>query len=95
MNILRLLFPYRSHLEYELKLQREDFTERLNEKKAEIRALRGELAALKTAAEYVAKETLIDPVKSCIVPAVAMAEMDWQSELNRMLQEEEGVDHGI
>ena len=94
MNILKLLFPYRSHLEDELKLQREDFAERLNEKKAEIRALRGELAALKTAAEYVPRVEPVVPVQTPITPTMVV---DWQSELNRMLQEEEtkGVDHGI
>lgn len=91
MNWLAVLFPYRTHLENELKQQRSDFEKALAEKNLQIRLLRGELAAAKAgiAASFESPQRPLQesfdkyPAKSFVGP------QDWQGELNKMLQEEE------
>ena len=85
------LFPYRTHLENELKQQRADFETRLAEKNLQIRVLRSELAA--------AKAVQVEPPPDSLAAAVRtfqdkMSEttqgpQDWQGELNKLLKEEE------
>lgn len=76
------LFPYRTHLENELKQQRADFETRLAEKNLQIRVLRSELAATKSA------ELPEQPVIPVHTPSPEEI-LDWQGQLNKLLQEEE------
>ena len=78
-----MLFPYRTHLEAELKQQRADFETRLAEKNLQIRVLRCELAAMKSQPV----ETSETQVQPAVQPAPL--EQDWHMELKQMLQEEE------
>ena len=93
-GLLAILFPYRTHLEFELRQQHEDFLrlydnqaanykERIAEKDAEIRRLRAELAT---------GRVVLEPARPRITEVPTMvpdAPMDWQSELNKMLADEE------
>lgn len=95
MTILEFFTSNRhiSFCENQMRVQREDFLERLREKDAEIRRLRVELAtrgdrisayALKTV-----QPSMREPVKADPSP------MDWQGELNQMLHEEEESTDGV
>lgn len=87
-----MLFPYRTHLERELKQQREDFAERLAEKNLQIRMLRGELALAKSERGALAIVEPQRPLQESFdkYPARSfVGPQDWQGELNKMLQEEE------
>ena len=91
-DFISLLFPMRTHLQEQLRQQHEDFLrlydiqnanhrERLIEKDAEIRRLRGELANSRVA-------TMPErPRITDVTPIEASG--DWQDELNKMLAEEE------
>ncbi|HXF12232.1 MAG TPA: hypothetical protein VN517_03705 [Terriglobales bacterium] len=98
------LFPYRTHLEAELKQQREDFAALLAEKDTQIRSLRIELAGVKDENErmrlvlmplgsqagqlYAAKFQPMTQVQPAKDSSFT-GPQDWQGELNKMLQEEE------
>lgn len=83
-----MFFPYRTHLEAELIQQREDFTARLNEKDTLIRQLRLELAQIKV--DNAGLRLISNPpqVHQKATPAQVESK-DWNTELNKMLQEEE------
>lgn len=94
MKLIALLFPYRTHLEAELKQQRADFTERLAEKNLQIRMLRGELAAAKSAKESLPKPVDPSSLAGSVqtfqkqMDQVFQGPQDWQGELTKMLDEE-------
>jgi hypothetical protein len=78
--------PMRTHLEVELKQQREDFERQLADKNVQIRMLRGELAAAKAASTYLKPQ--VETIK-LVETKAPVASQDWQADLNKLLQEEE------
>lgn len=88
MKLIALLFPYRTHLEEELKQQRTDFERQLAEKNLEIRKLRVALAGTQqqTADPLPHFQSVGTPV-STAKPAEVV--QDWQTDLNKLLKEEE------
>lgn len=98
MNWWRNLFKsnYARLLESQLEQQRQDFTERLNEKNQQIRMLRTELAAEKASQQppqaMFGKVTQVDETRK---PVKFELPTDWQADLTTMLQEEEdGIRNG-
>ncbi len=98
MNWLRLFFPYRTHLEDELKQQRADFTARLLEKDVLVRQLRLELANIKVDRERMWAALMPPrPLGGQIhaaqfqggQPDAMQPHEDWQGELSKLLKEEE------
>lgn len=85
MSWREFLFPYRTHLEAELKQQRADHIERLGEKDTTIRSLRVELAAAKADIERLrnAPQKPVSNLEHIEPPS------GWDAELSKLLQEEE------
>lgn len=86
---IAVLFPLRAHLENELKQQREDFQERLAEKNVTIRQLRVELAAAKSDSSQTAQLLTDIPIPFPRQEVQFDLPQDWQSDLSRLLKEEE------
>ena len=85
---------YCASLEQRLQEQRQDFTERLGDKDARIKELRTELAGAKLESDrmrsmhYGIPPALDRPGKPPVVPEFD-GPLDWNAELQRMIQEEE------
>lgn len=96
MTILEFFTSNRhiSFCENQMRVQREDFLDRLREKDAEIRRLRVELA---TRGDRISADALkvVQPAMRGEPVVTATIPMDWQGELNQMLHEEEESTDGV
>ena len=89
-DLSAFLFPYRTHLQIQLRDQRTEFEKRLAEKDSEIRRLRAELGKAGVRMEAPAER----PRVAWTAPVPEGPE-DWQGELSKLLQEEaDGIRSG-